>query len=248
MSRGTNNDDANDFIKRLKLSLILLLFTLIIGTLGFKIAAGESFKDSFVLTLQALAFMFTSTSPAVKALEIFLALFGVFAVWWILWGLFDMLLEGNLSEYLKISHFLSKLKKMRNHYIVAGGGRVGENIAEHLAEEKKDYIILEKDESVINKLKRKNLFVMHGDATDESILKEAGIKDAKTIIITMPETEKNLLVTIMAKELNPEIEIFARADKPSLASKLKKAGAKAVIVPEQVAAEKFLDSIKDKLS
>lgn len=250
MSRGKEIEpgDWKEFPRRIEIFMVLIIMLLLLGTLGFKFAAGMTFKSAFVKTLEVLAFMFTSTSPAVKALEIFLALFGVFLIWWILWGLFDMLLEGNLGEYLKISSFLSKLKKMRGHYIIAGGGRVGEDIAEHLSSEKKSYIVVEKEEPVLAKLKKKNLFAMAGDVTDEAVLKEAGIKDAKTIILTMPETEKNLLVTIMAKELNPGIEIFARADKPSMVSKIKKAGAKIVIVPEQVAAEKFLDSIKSDLS
>ena len=60
----------------------------------------------------------------------------------------------------------------------------------------------------------------------------------------MPETEKNLLVTMTAKELNPKIDVYARSDNPAFIEKLKKAGAKLVINPELAAAEKFLETIK----
>lgn len=241
MSRSIK--EIREFPKRVFIFLILLISLLLVGTLGFKLALHSSLRESFIMTLEALAFMFHAESGLGKFLEIFLAIFGVFLIWWVLWGTFDMLLEGNLREYLKISKFLSKLKKMRNHYIIAGGGRVGEEIALHLARNKKEYIVIEKDEAAINKLKKQKILVMHGDVTDENVLKQAKIKDAKTIILAMPETEKNLLVTMMAREMNPNIEIYARADKPAFVSKLKKAGAKVVIVPELVAAEKFLESI-----
>jgi len=244
MARIKSLKIVSEFPRRVEIFLFLLIGLIVIGTLGFKLATGSSFFNSFILTLEALAFMFHFDSGPGKFLEIFMAIFGVFLIWWILWSLFDMLLEGNLREYLKISSFLTKLRKMRNHYIIAGGGRVGEELAKSFSTTKKEFIIIEKDEAKVNLLKKKGFFAIYGDVTNEEVLKEANIKFAKTIILAMPETEKNLLVTMTARELNPNIEIYARADKPSFVSKLKKAGAKIVIVPEVEAAEKFIKEIK----
>lgn len=223
-------------------SLIFLLF--FTGTAGFMIIANVPVSRAFIMVLETLAFSFHGLTGIGRALEIFLTTFGVILIWWICWSVFDILLEGNLSEYLKIHKRLSNLKKMRNHYIIAGGGRVGEEIVREFARTKKQYVVIEKDESKVNLLKKKGFFAIYGDVTDENVLKEANIKDAKAIILAMPETEKNLLVTMTAKELNPRVDVYARADKPSFVSKLKKAGAKTVIVPEIVAAERFLESIK----
>ena len=98
-------------------------------------------------------------------------------------------------------------------------------------------------EKTAEKLKQKGYFVESKDVTDEEVLKEANISEAKVLILTLPEVEKNLLITITAKELNPKIEIYARCDKPSFASKLKRAGAKKVVVPEIEAANKILEEI-----
>jgi voltage-gated potassium channel len=167
-------------------------------------------------------------------------------LWWIFWGFFDIVSEGTLSEYLKTSRFFSSLGKMKNHYVIAGGGRVGEEMAESFSKSKKQYVIIEKDEDKVRKLKNKGYSVIHGDVEepDSEVLNKANVKNAKTIILAMPETEKNLLVTLMAKEINPKIEVYARADNAAFVSKLKKAGAKTVIVPELAAAEKFLQEIK----
>ena len=239
--------EVREFPKRVLIFFVLIVILFLVGTLGFKYSMNLSLSDAFIMTLETLAFMFHAESGFGKFLEIFLAIFGVFLIWWILWGLFDMLLEGNLGEYLKITKSLNKLSKMRNHYIIAGGGRVGEDLALHFCDNKKECIIIEKNEETMKKLKKnKNFFVMQGDVTDENVLKQAKIQDAKAIILAMPETEKNLLVTMIAKELNPNIEIYARADKPAFVNKLKKAGAKVVVVPETVAAEKFLQEINKK--
>ena len=239
-----SNISFREFPRRIAIFLILLVSLLLLSTLAFKFINNVPFKEAFVMTAETLAFIYHSKSGLGKALEIFLSIFGVFLLWWILWGIFDMLLEGNFTKYLKIRKIMYKLEKMRNHYIIAGGGRVGEEIVKYLLKEKREYVIIEKDIPTVNKLKKSGLFVIHGDVTNEAVLKQAGIKDAKVIILAMPETEKNLLVTMIAREINPKMEIYARADKPAFVSKLKKAGAKIVIVPEVVAAEKFIDAIK----
>ena len=230
--------------RRIIIFLILIISLFIIGIVSFKIIKHATIFEGFIMTLETLAFSFHGLTGIGRALEIFLTTFGVILIWWICWSLFDILLEGNISEYLKIQKLLSNLKNMKNHYIIAGGGRVGEEIAREFSKSKRQYVIIEKDETKVNLLKKKGFFAIYGDVTDEAVLKEVNIKSARAIILAMPETEKNLLVTMTAKELNPQIEIYARADKPAFVSKLKKAGAKVVIVPEIVAAERFLESIK----
>ena len=237
-------EELNQLPRKIALFLGLIVFLLLVGMIGFKIILQSSFSSAFITTLESFALLYHAESGAAKIFGIFITLFGVILFWWILWSLFDMVSEGSIREYLKISDFLNRLRKMREHYIIAGGGRVGEVIAADLIKTKKSYVIIEKEEPVISKLKKQGFFVMHGDVTDENVLKQARIKEAKAIILAMPETEKNLLVTMMARELNPQIEIYARADKPAFVSKLKKAGAKIVIVPEIVAAEKFLHALK----
>jgi voltage-gated potassium channel len=62
----------------------------------------------------------------------------------------------------------------------------------------------------------------------------AGIKKAKAIITTLPEDPDNVYVVLTARELNPEITIISRASNESSESKLKRAGANSVIMPEKI--------------
>lgn len=236
-----NETNAKEFPKRVVIFISLALFLIIFGTAGYMIFAGASLVDAFVMTLETFAFMIHPTgSTVLKAVSIFLSLFGVILLWWILWGVFDLLLEGNLSKYLKIRSHMSTLKNMRNHYIIAGGGRVGQEIAQKLRAEKKEYLIIEKNEDVVHKLKKEGYLAVKGDVSDENVLKEHNIAKAKALVLTLPETEKNIMITMSAKELAPDVYVYARADKPNFVSKLKKAGADFVIVPEMAAAEKML--------
>ena len=73
-----------------------------------------------------------------------------------------------------------------------------------------------------------------GDATEEEVLIEAGIKTAKAIITTLPEDPDNVYVVLTARELNPGITIISRASNESSVNKLKRAGANNVIMPEKI--------------
>jgi len=241
MTRGTKLKEIEEFPKRLKVFIGVIVCLFIFGTAGFKILDKESFNDSFFRTLQTLAFTFEE-SPTIpeRLLEIFLALVGVFLVWWVLWGVADMLIDGNLRKYLKSRFYKIKLREMENHIIIAGGGRVGEEIARILSERKEKFVVTDVDSVVVENLRKKGYVVVEGGADNENVLLKAGVKKAKKLIITLPKTETNIMVTLSAKEFNPNIEIHARAENNKFVSKLKKAGAKIVIVPEVVAGDKLI--------
>ncbi|MBM3303828.1 MAG: hypothetical protein FJY76_01935 [Candidatus Aenigmarchaeota archaeon] len=235
--------EASEFPKRIRVFVMLIAGMFVFGTIAFTLLKGIPPAEAFIRTAESLAFIFQEQVWPGKALEIFLSLFGVFAIWWVLWSFFDMLIEGKLGEYIKVRKFLNKMRRMENHYIIAGGGRVGEELAKNLAKKGEKCIIIEKDSGVVSRLKRRELLVLQGDAHDESLLKEAGIMAAKAMIITLPDPEKALVATMIAKELNEKLDVFVRCENPSFINKLKKAGAKSVVVPEAVAAEKLMGEI-----
>jgi voltage-gated potassium channel len=244
-------DEESESVEMKNLPMEIMVFSIILGSLfligsfGFMWIEKISFSLGFVRTIESLAFIFKETSGLGRSLEVLLAVFGVFLVWWILWTIADLVFEGKISEYLKVSRYKSILMNLHHHYIIAGGGRVGEEIARDLVRLNKKTAIIEKDPLKVSKLRKKGYIVIEGDANDveSRILDKARIKEAAVLIIAMPETEKNLLLTLMAKEIKPDIDIYVRCDHPEFVSRLKKAGAKSVIVPELVAADKFIKDI-----
>ncbi len=244
MSRSKIPKDIEEFPKRLKAFVWIILLLILFGTVGFRIISEKTFKAAFIRTFQTLAVMFRpdSTTPE-RILEIFLALVGVFLIWWVLWSFADMVLEGSLKKYLKTRFYSAKMESMKNHTIIVGAGRVGEEIAQSLAKKKKDFILIESDTKVTSGLRKSKYVFIEGDALNEDILKRAGIEKASRIILTLPKTEQNILITLTAKELNSKIEVHSRCESPGLVSKLKRAGAKIVVVPEIVAADKIADEL-----
>ena len=77
-------------------------------------------------------------------------------------------------------------------------------------------------------------YFIKGDGTKDEMLLEAGIKNARALITTLPVDADNLFVVLSAKQLNPAITIISRASQDSSVNKLKIAGANNVIMPDKI--------------
>jgi voltage-gated potassium channel len=64
-----------------------------------------------------------------------------------------------------------------------------------------------------------------GNAEDEEVLKQAKIGDAQFCIVAVHKDDVNIFTTLMARNLNPDIRILARANEPASVDKLYRAGA-----------------------
>jgi len=98
--------------------------------------------------------------------------------------------------------------------IIAGGGRVGFQTAEILADRGHNVTIIEREEAVINSIADEWVAtVIAGDATNPNIIEQAGIDDADVIAALTGETGLNLAVCLAAAELSPLIRTVARIDR-----------------------------------
>src|SRR5437868_10006847 len=79
-----------------------------------------------------------------------------------------------------------------------------------------------------------NLLFIEGDATQDEILIEAGIERAKALITALPNDASNVFVVLTARGINPKLKIISRASDDGSESKLKRAGADNVIMPDKI--------------
>jgi len=100
-------------------------------------------------------------------------------------------------------------------------------------------VIIEKNQMIIEKelWTDPDVLAIHGDATDEGIMADAGIKSARGVIITTGDDVDNLFITLTAREIHPDIWIVTRASKKVNIKRLYHSGANKVISPESSGAE-----------
>ncbi|MEF8826450.1 MAG: TrkA family potassium uptake protein [Halapricum sp.] len=130
-----------------------------------------------------------------------------------------------------------------NHDIViAGGGRVGFQTAERLADLGHDVTIIEQDERVVSEIADEWLAtVIQGDATNPDIIEQAGIEQADAIAALTGETGLNLAVCLAATDLSPGIRTVARIDRAAGESYTRFVDA--VLFPERAGARVAVNEI-----
>lgn len=121
--------------------------------------------------------------------------------------------------------------------LILGGGRVGLAAAEVLAEAGIPHRIIEKRPVIAKNLE----YVTQGDAADISVLKEAGIEEAGTVIITTHHDPMNIYLTFYCRQLRPDIQIVSRAAAPRTVNKLHLAGADLVMSYATMAANSIMN-------
>ena len=236
-------DEIFHIKKEIRILLIVLIFIFFIGIVGFMSLKNVSFNEAFILTIETLAFLHEEEYGSVKLLQLFLLTIGVILFWIIIWTTFDLVLEGHFKKYYYGVKNMDKIKKLKDHYIICGAGRVGENIARMLKTDKKNFVLIEKNAEVANEMQEKGYLTFHGASVDEDTLLKAGIKKAKFLIACTGEDAKNILIILTARELNPDIEIAARANEETMIKKLKRAGAKHIFLPELLGAKEVISEL-----
>ena len=126
-----------------------------------------------------------------------------------------------------------EISKLKDHYIVCGSDETSQTVIQELILTKRPFVVVEPLQEKIEKLSSPgNTLFVHGDPTDDNVLIQAGIEKAKGIILSLPNDEANLFVTISARSLNPDIRIVTKGIDVKSHKKMFKAGSDAVVSPE----------------
>ncbi len=223
---------------KLRYASILMLIVIAIGTSGFIILEDLDFINALYLSIITISTVGYSdvmiTTIEGKVFTIVLIMIGWTGFAYAISVITSHFVEGGMSNIINNYRHKNIMKNMKDHTILVGFGRNGSQAAEELLKTKERFVVVEKaHELILNNLDKKVEFI-EGDATEDEILKEAGISKAKSIILTLPLDADNLFVTITARSLNPSIQIITRATSDSAEKKLLIAGADEVVMPEYV--------------
>jgi voltage-gated potassium channel len=146
----------------------------------------------------------------------------------------QFVVSGEINQYFKTRRLMNAIAKLENHVILCGYGRNGHQAARMLKTHNVPFIVIEKDAQLMQKVEAEGEKVLHleGDSTEDEVLKQAGVEKARALITTLPVDAQNVFIVLTARALNPGLQIISRASEASSVSKLKKAGANNVIMPD----------------
>lgn len=226
--------------KRIFLSLSLFFTVFFIGVAGYKVIGGEewTFFDCLYMTAITVStvgygeVLDLSANPAARAFTIVFILLSLGTIAFAVTSITSFIVEGELKNILGRRRMEKEIAKLKDHYIVCGSDETAQTIIQELVLTQKPYVVVEPLQERIDKLSAQgNVLFVHGDPTEDSILVQAGVERAKGILLSLPNDEANLFVTISARSLNPGIRIVTKGIDVKSHKKMFKAGSDAVVSP-----------------
>jgi voltage-gated potassium channel len=217
----------------------LLLLVITIGITGFIIIEGYTFTEAFFMTIITIATVgFKEVHPLSNVGMWFTAFliifsFGIFA--YVVTAFTQLVVDGIFRNYFRDKRMQSKINKLKNHVIVCGYGRNGKQAVQELIVHNVPLVVIEKSEHVVAHLRElPDILYIEGDATQDEILLQAGLENARALIATLPNDAHNVFLVLTARQLNHNIIIISRASEDSSDIKLIRAGADNVIMPDKI--------------
>ena len=184
---------------------------LTLTTVGF--ASGSHLSTGVLVFTAGLAFL---------GVSLFVAILGLAAT---------AIVEGRVSLFSRSRRMRQRIDELRGHFIICAYGRVGRAIARELETEGVPFVVVDSKAELESDLERDGACYLIGDASDEAVLRQAGIERAQGLICAVDSDAENVFITIVARSLSPDLRIVARSALEQSADRLYRAGATRVVSP-----------------
>ena len=123
-------------------------------------------------------------------------------------------------------------ESLRDHVIVIGCGRVGQHLVNVLERLGIPRLVVEQDIGRVTELERQGVPTLYGDAANSDILSRVHLKQARVVVVTLPDEAAAAIVVATAREEAPNVPIIVRAASQEGVQRLIALGAQHVIFPE----------------
>jgi voltage-gated potassium channel len=165
-----------------------------------------------------------------------LLVFGISANLYVVSAITSFFVEADFANVRRYRRKEKRMREISGHYIVCGVGRTGVHVVNELVAVGHSVVALDTDERALAEVAAEGdrVLTLRGDATEDEVLEQAGLSRAKGIVVTLDDDRTNMFVVVTARQASPTIRIVAKAVSASAVSKLRKAGANAVVSPNSI--------------
>ena len=232
-------------IRRLASALLLLSGVIVIGGVAIWALGRGTYGlfESIYFSLYTVATIGYAELPhmeelgAIRAVNGLLIISGIGAIAFFQSTLTALLVEGVIGRVFRRRRMENRIAKLDGHFVVAGCGRTGKHVVEELALVGRDFVVIDRDEAVLERIAselRARLLYVVGDATDDHTLTAAGVERAAGVVAALSDDRDNLFVTLSTRTLNPQARIVSKAVELENEPKLQRAGADAIVSPNRM--------------
>ncbi len=134
---------------------------------------------------------------------------------------------------------------LTDHVVLVGHGRVGRFISSRLIATGTPFLIIEMSKGQIADLQKDEIPVIVGNAADPEVAAAANIKEARCLLIAIPDAFESGQAVDQARRLNPDLPIIVRAHSAAQEEHVMKYGASKVVMGEQEIAHAMVAAVPD---
>lgn len=224
--------------QKFTLMAMLMLVVIMTGVIGYMLLLDIAFVDALYMTAITISTVgygeVAIMDDAAKLFSILLIFSGLGVVGFSVTSLFTLFFEGDMKEAWRKKRMESKIRDLKDHYIVCGAGDVGQTVIKSFRDHGASFVVIEENEKRVEDLKQAGVLAIPGDATNEETLRQAGIHSALGIVCTLSTDAENVFTVLTARQMHDDIYIVSKAIDANAHGKLLKAGANKTISPSEI--------------
>jgi len=230
-------------IRKVVFGTLFFLVSCLVAIIGYVVAGWSVLEAVYMVTITIFGVGYGEVrpigDPGLRLFTMGVIVAGCTSSIYVMGGFVQMIAEGELNRFLGARRMTRGIDKLTNHVIVCGYGRVGRILADDLTRSEQQFVVIDTNQERLQEAETSGLFVIVGDATDDQVLESAQVKSARVLATVLPDDAANVFITLTARELNPGMEIIARAQSPSTEKKLIRSGASRVVLPAAIGAARI---------
>ncbi len=229
-------NDAVEPWRRFRTAMVAVVLVVLYGWVGYIVLGLQWFDALYqtIISITTVGYAEIGVTPddtlPYRVFTLSLVVIGVGSVLYTIAAMADSLIEGSLNDELRRRRILKAINDLRDHTIIAGWGQVGHAVAEYVERAGGEVVVIDRDP--VHDESPHPLVV--AEATDDDVLRSAGIEHAKTLVIALDHDADNLFVCLSARALRPDLFIVARTSDNKNEAKFLQAGANRVINPHEI--------------
>jgi voltage-gated potassium channel len=223
-----------------------LLVLTVAGTVGYMRLEGYSLGEAVfmaVTVLSTVGLQPRPLGPGGQTVTVVLIVLGLGVVLYTVGLITQQVIEGEFRALFGRRRMERDIEEMQGHVIVCGFGRMGRMVCRELAAKPVPFVVLERDEAGVRRAEDDRYAAILGDATEEDILRKAGIMRASALITAVPSDAENVFIALTVRALRPELACVARAETESGVERLRQAGATRVVSAYAIGGHRMAQAI-----
>ena len=233
-------------LRQVRLALLVFLLLVCVAVFYYAEIQGWPLLDAlFMVAITISTVGYGEVHPLTPNGQLFTLFFLAASVVIVAWAMRaggELVVQASVSGAWARRRLLKMLNHMSNHHIICGHGRMGREIARELQAQAQPFVVIESSGDG-HGAHQPDILYVHGDATEDAVLIEAGVERAKGLVAVTSTDEDNVFITLSARALNPDLFIVARCDSTEAEGKLLRAGADRVVSPYVIGGQRMAHAL-----